>query len=146
MTDSVLPGFFLTFFGDGSGAELCVAAVGLDLPEGSHSPSGRRIGFVSSFCIRTVALTCLPLKLVAKSVSAAGECVLAHKAAAIASGSIPWLCHQARSLPRRCSSRWCSRQIGTVKRSLTLRLIARCSANLRWWASEGLRPQTRQPC
>jgi hypothetical protein len=28
------------------------------------------------------------------------------------------------------SSRWCSRQIGTVKRSLTFRPIARCSANL----------------
>ena len=30
---------------------------------------------------------------------------------------------------------------GTVKRSLTLRPIARCPANLMWWGSEGVRPQ-----
>ena len=61
-------------------------------------------------------------------------------------GSIPWFSHQVSSLPRRCSSRWCSLQMGTVKRSLTFRPIARCSANLRWCASDGVRPQTRQGC
>ena len=30
-------------------------------------------------------------------------------------------CHQARSSPTRCSSRWCRRQSGTVNSSLTLR-------------------------
>lgn len=34
-------------------------------------------------------------------------------------------------------------EMGTVKSSLTLRPIARCSANLRW-ESEVVRPQTRQ--
>src|SRR5258706_16227731 len=33
--------------------------------------------------------------------------------------------------------------MGTVKRSLTLRAIARCSANLRWCGSDGVRPQRR---
>ena len=58
--------------------------------------------------------------------------------------SIPWLIHHACSLTCRCSSRWCNRHTGTVNLSLTLRPIARCSANLMWWASDGVRPQTRQ--
>ena len=49
------------------------------------------------------------------------RCVLPQRLAAITSGSIPWPSHQARSLPRRWSSRWCSRQMGTVNRSLTFR-------------------------
>ena len=36
------------------------------------------------------------------------------------------------------------RQSGTVNSSLTLRASARACANFRWWASDGLRPQTRQ--
>ncbi|HEY2233359.1 MAG TPA: hypothetical protein VGK01_07765 [Candidatus Angelobacter sp.] len=35
-------------------------------------------------------------------------------------------------------------QMGTVKRWLTLRPIARCSANLMWSGSDGVRPQMRQ--
>ena len=49
MTDGILPGSSLAFLGHRPSAELRVAAVGLDLPEGRHFASGRRIGFVSLF-------------------------------------------------------------------------------------------------
>jgi hypothetical protein len=44
----------------------------------------------------------------------------------VSNKSIRCFCHQMRSSPRRCSSRWCSRQMGTANLSLTLRPIARC--------------------
>src|SRR6516164_3382220 len=152
VTKRILARFSLALFGDRSGAETRIAAVGLDLPEGGHPASGRTIGFVSSFCdqparrlplIKTcpvLSARCAPSMF---AVAEANACVLAQSFAATGNGSIPWLSHQARSSPRRWSSRWCSRQIGTVKRSLTFRAIARCSANLMWWGSEGVRPQTR---
>src|SRR5512135_3564618 len=105
--DGVLPGLFLALFGDRSSAELRITPVGLDLAERRHLASWRRIGFVSSICIRAATPTCFPLKLAVKSVSpvrfaaAAISCVLAQRIAATGNGSISCFSHHARSLPPR---------------------------------------------
>src|SRR6516164_9606395 len=110
VTKRILARFSLTLFGHRSGAETRIAAVGLDLPEGGHPASGRTIGFVSSFCDQPARLVplvkCRPV-LSARcapsmfAVAEANACVLAQSFAATGNGSIPWLSHQARSLPRR---------------------------------------------
>jgi hypothetical protein len=71
-------------------------------------------------------------------------CVCCHSRCAIGIGSTLSCCHHFSSSPHWCSSRWCVRHSGTVNSSLTLRPSARCWANLRWCASDGLRPQARQ--
>jgi hypothetical protein len=49
MTDGILSRLSLAVFGDRTGAQPRIAAVGLDLPERAHPASGPRIGFVSLF-------------------------------------------------------------------------------------------------
>jgi hypothetical protein len=102
-SDSVLPGLSLALFGKGSGAELRVAPVRLDLSEGGHFVSGRRIGFVSSFCSRATAPTSHALKFVGRCV--AGGDLASGVAACVRATGEP-LRHQARSSPNRWSSRW----------------------------------------
>jgi hypothetical protein len=53
VTKRILPRLSLAVFDDGTRAQARIAAIGLDLPEGGHSASGRRIGFVSSFLLRS---------------------------------------------------------------------------------------------
>src|SRR6516164_7741732 len=71
-------------------------------------------------------------------------CVFNQSTRAAAVGSIPAFFHQLASSPQRWTSRWCPRHSGTVNSSLTLRPIVIDWAKRRWWASGGLRPQTRQ--
>jgi hypothetical protein len=49
VTHGVLARPCLALVGDGTGAQTRIAAVGLNLPERTHPPSGRTTGFVSSF-------------------------------------------------------------------------------------------------
>ena len=138
--------------------------------KGSKAPSAKAGGAISirigeklpgsgrSVCVGIVLLlSCLPplhSLLVTDDVApdvglsrpAGVGWVSSHSARAVTVGSILFLSHQAASSPHRWISRWCPRHTGTVNSSLTFLARARLCANRRWWASDGRRPQTRQPC
>src|ERR1700758_3369936 len=116
MTKRVSTRSLLALFGDKACVLTRIAAVGLGLPGGAHPASRPTIGFVSLlgcplaeyFSLRSAGFSIFP------AAAASIAWVLAQRRAAIGRGSIPLSSHQARSLPRRCSSRWCSLQMGTV--------------------------------
>src|SRR5262245_41873929 len=159
MSDCVLPRPPFAIFGFRPGAPQRIASIGLDLSKRSHprvslwgfseteppasapasrpAPARFRVTAMSAVCAACACM--MPCAIGASSPSPRVCC---QSLSATGSGSMLSFRHHAASSAERCSSRWWTRQTGTMNSSLTLRPSARGCVKVRWCGSDGMRPQT----